>query len=95
VTQGIRINGAYAPSKKAVKEAVAMAVRTKDLSRTTIGSLMAPRVTLVATSIFGNEYDGDVLKAPDGFYTFVGPDENTRRNFFGQVIVKGGKVTIK
>ncbi len=62
--QGIRVNGTFAKSKKAVKEAVAN----------------GDRVRLVATSFFGNEYDGNVLSAPDGMYFFVGPDENTRRS---------------
>lgn len=79
MTQGIRINGDFAPSKKAVREAVAA----------------NQSVRLVATSFFGNEFDGDVNNAPNGTYFIVGPDENTRRNFFGQIIVKDGKVTVK
>ncbi len=79
MTQGIRVNGNFAPSKKAVKEAVAA----------------GNRVSLIATSFFGNEYDGPVTQAPDGLYFFVGPDENNRRNFYGQVIVKNGNVTVK
>ncbi len=80
MTQGIRIKGyEYAKSKKAVKEAVAA----------------GEPVYLVATSFFGNEYDGPISDAPDGFYTFVGPDEQRRRNFFGNIIKQNGKVTVK
>jgi hypothetical protein len=79
MTQGIWVDGNRPKSKKAVKEAVAQGVS----------------VSLEATSMFGNEYDGDVTAAPDGTYYFVGPDPYRLRSFYGQVIVKGGKVTIK
>lgn len=79
MTQGIFVNGQRPKSKKAIKEAVAA------------GEL----VTLEATSVFGNEFAGDVNAAPEGTYYFVGPDPYRARNFYGNVVVKGGKVTIK
>lgn len=79
MTQGIFVNGQRPKSKKAVREAVQA----------------GERVSLEATSWFGNEYDGPVCEAPDGTYFFVGPDPERSRNFFGQVIVKAGKVTVK
>jgi hypothetical protein len=77
--QGIFINGKRPKSKKAVKEACAG----------------FDSVRLEATSMFGNEYDGFVSSAPDGTYTFVGPDPYTKRSFYGNIIVKDGKVTVK
>ena len=72
MTQGIRINGDFAKSKKAVKEAVEA----------------GQSVRLVATSWHGDEYDGPVVHAPVGRYSFVGPDEHNKRNFYGTVEVK-------
>lgn len=89
--QGIRINGTYAKSKKAVKEAVALSVAYRD---NPAGAVVAPRVRLVATSFFGNEYDGNVLDAPDGTYTFVGPDESRDRRFYGTITKKNGVVKV-
>jgi len=82
MTQGIRIKGKYAPSKKAVKEA--LAAEPSDVS-------------LVATSFFGNEYDGPVTEMPiEKMATFVGPDEQRRRNFFGNITRKAdGRIILK
>lgn len=55
----------------------------------------ADQVSLEATSMFGNEYDGPVSEAPDGTYTFVGPDPYTKRMFYGNIVKKGGKVVVK
>ena len=77
--QGVFVNGSRPKSKKAVREAVQA----------------GEYVTLEATSVFGNEYGGSVTNAPDGVYYFVGPDPHTSRKFYGQVIKKGDKVTIK
>ena len=79
MTQGIYVDGRRPPSKKAVKDALAA----------------SRYVSLQATSFFGNEYDGPVDQAPDGTYFFVGPDPERDRRFFGQAIVRDGKVTIK
>lgn len=80
MSQGIFIRGQRPKSKKAVKEAVAA----------------GERVTLEATSVFGNEYDGPVAEAPAGTYNFVGPDPYRARNFYGSVVVKpDGTVTVK
>jgi len=78
--QGIFINGRRPSSKKEVREAVAISPAS---------------VRLEATSLFGNEYDGPVSEAPDGTYFIVGPDPYTKRNFYGQVHVQGGKAAVK
>ena len=44
-------------------------------------------ISLEATSIFGNEYDGILATAPEGTYTFVGPDPYTSRKFYGNITV--------
>jgi len=79
MTQGIFVNYNRPASKKAVKEAVAS----------------GQKVSLEATSFFGNEYDGPIENAPDGTYFFVGPDPQRKRNFFGQIIKSGEKITVK
>lgn len=79
MTQGIFVDGQRPKSKKAVREAVADNPN---------------RVRLEATSIFGNEYDGSVASAPDGFYTFVGPDPARARNYFGNIDKKGEKIKV-
>jgi hypothetical protein len=77
--QGIWINGSRPKSKKAIKEAL----------------IAGDEVSLEATSIFGYEYDGLVADAPEGNYTFVGPDPHNKRNFYGTMTVRSGKVTVK
>jgi hypothetical protein len=77
--QGVWINGSRPKSKKAIKEAL----------------LAGDEVSLEATSVFGNEYDGLVTDAPDGNYTIVGPDPHNKRNFYGTMTVRSGKVTVK
>lgn len=78
--QGLKLLlGERPKSKKAVKEAIA----NHDF------------ICLEATSFYGNEYDGLVYDAPDGSYHFVGPDPFTKRNFYGTITVKGGKVSVK
>ena len=79
MTQGVYVNGIRPKSKKAIKEAL---VNGDDVS-------------LEATSVFGNEYDGPVNTAPNGTYTFVGPDPHRTRNFYGNFVVRDGKVTVK
>lgn len=80
MTQGIWVNGRRPKSKKEVKEAA---------------SIDAAHVSLEATSIFGNEHDGPLTTLPEGTYTFVGPDPRTSRKFFGNVVIRGDKITIK
>ena len=77
--QGIFVNHARPKSKKAVKEAIAA-----DPSR----------VSLEATSMFGNEYDGPISEAPRGSYSFVGPDPYRKRSFYGTITV-ADKITVK
>lgn len=78
--QGVFIDGRRPRSKKEVRELVL----TGDLAR----------VELEATSWFGNEYGGPLNYAPDGAYYFVGPDPHTKRNFYGTITVKDGKVGV-
>jgi hypothetical protein len=71
--QGLFINGRRPKSKKEAKAAI----------------LADPsRVRLEATSYFGNEYDGPVSEAPEGEYSFVGPDPQRTRNFYGNITVR-------
>lgn len=73
--QGIFMRDGQRPkSKKQIREAVAA----------------GQDVYLEATSFFGNEYDGSVQKAPDGRYSFVGPDPHRKRNFYGTIVISGG-----
>lgn len=76
---GIFINGQRPKSKKAIKEAVANGLQ----------------VQLENTSLFGNNYDGSLVNAPTGTYTFVGPDPFTKRNFYGNIVVTDDKVVVK
>lgn len=76
--QGIWINGSRPKSKKQVKEAIASGTS----------------VRLEATSIFGNEYDGLVANAPDGSYTFVGPDPSRDRRFYGTIKKSGTTIKV-
>jgi len=71
-------NGTRFKTKKSLKEAAA--------SKSYIG--------LEATSLFGNEYDGDVQDAPDGTYTVVGPSP-TVRVWYANIIKSQGKVVVK
>lgn len=77
--QGIYVGYNRPASKKAVKEAIA-ADPTK--------------VRLEATSMFGNEYDGPVSEAPQGTYTFVGPDPSTSRKFYGTIKVTSSAIKV-
>jgi hypothetical protein len=78
--QGVFVNYNRPKSKKAVREAVASDPRS---------------VSVEATSMFGNEYDGPVSDMPEGTITFVGPDPHTKRNFYGNIIRQGDKFTVK
>lgn len=79
MTQGVYIEGKRPKSKKAIKEAVAD----------------GKYVTLESTDVFGQGYSGAIENAPNGTHFFVGPDPYTNRKFYGQVVVKEGKITIK
>lgn len=54
------------------------------------------RVYVESTSLFGNEYDGDLNQAPSGTQiSFVGPDPFTKRVYYGTITVTadGAKVS--
>ena len=87
MTQGIYVNDSRPKSKKAVKEAVAAVSARAAILDERSGQYRVPTVSLQATSFFGNEYDGPITDAPDGFYTFVGPDPERARNYFGNIII--------
>lgn len=81
MSQGVFVDGRRPASKKAIKEALAA-----DPSR----------VELEGTSMFGNEYSGPVLSMPESTTAyFVGPDPYTSRKFYGQIVRKGDKVTVR
>lgn len=48
-----------------------------------------------ATSWHGNEFDGSILRAPDGTYSIVGPDPYRDRRWYATVTKRDGKVTVK
>ena len=52
-------------------------------------------VSLEATSLFGNEYDGALEDAPDNTYTVVGPDPYTNRKWYANITKRDGKITVK
>ena len=71
--QGIYLAGQRPVSKVAIKRAVAAG----DVDQ----------VSIEATSMMGNEYDGPLDEAPVGRINFVGPDPYTKRNFYGTINV--------
>jgi len=74
VTQGIYVNYKRPKSKK---EVVA-AVKENPSS-----------VSLEATSLFGNDYDGPITEMPENKMVFVvGPDPYTARNFYLNIVRK-------
>ena len=81
MAQGIFIDGRRPKSKKEIKEAVAQ----------------PSRVQIEATSLIpGTEFDGYADDMPEGkTIYFVGPDPYTSRKFYGQIVRKGGKITVK
>jgi hypothetical protein len=103
--QGIFINGKRPKSKKQVKEACAAisfaeqskhAVKVSVFNTMTIGAVTAakakqraPYLTVEATSLFGNEFDGPVNDLPvGGVVFFVGPDPYRSRKFYGKLVRK-------
>ena len=53
-------------------------------------------ISVEATSMFGNEYDGPLSEAPENTTIhFVGPDPYTSRKFYGTITLTNGNVTIK
>lgn len=77
--QGLYVANQRPASKKAVKEAVA--ANPHD-------------VVLEATSLFGNEFGGPVDMAPDGKYSFVGPDPYNHRKFYGTIDKSGSSIKV-
>ena len=79
--QGLFIHGKRPASKKAVKEAM---------------STEPGIVSIEATSVFGNEYDGPADHLPEGVsVTFVGPGPYTSRKFYGVIKKQGGKLIVQ
>ncbi len=75
--QGIYLAGQRPASKVAIKRAVAAG--DVDL------------ISIEATSMFGNEYDGPLDEAPVGRINFVGPDPYNKRNFYGTIEVRNDR----
>lgn len=76
--QGIFINYNRPKSKKSIKEAL------RDLPAS---------VSIEATSLFGNEYDGPAIEMPEAHWIyFVGPDPSRKRNFYGRIMRLNGKL---
>lgn len=78
--QGLFIDGRRPKSKKEIKEAVKAG--------------QWDRVSVEATSFFGNEYDGPLVTAPLGDIYFVGPDPHTKRNFYGRITVHADQIVV-
>lgn len=76
---GIFVNGRSSVFRPKSKKAIKEAIAANE------------QVHLENTGLFGG-YDGPLTDAPDGTYTFVGPDPYTNRKFYGNIIVAGGKV---
>ena len=80
--QGIWLNGQRPKSKKAIR----LAAEAGEIDG----------LIIEATSMFGNEFGGFAADLPDGVTIyFVGPDPHTKRNFYGQLFRKNGKLVVK
>jgi hypothetical protein len=77
---GVYVKGRHVESKKAIKAAVAE----------NPGS-----VAVHDTSVFYVGVEGRLTDLPDGTYTFVGPCPYTSRKYYGNLVVKAGKYTVK
>lgn len=80
MTQGIFIAGKRPASKKQIKEAIAENPHL---------------VSIEATSLFGNDYQGPVegLRPGQTVY-FVGPDPQTSRKFYGTICKSGERIVV-
>ena len=79
--QGVFIDGRRPRSKKEVKDTIAAD---------------PVRVSVEATSVFGNEFDGTVTDLKDGAsVSFVGPDPYTKRNFYGTIEKRGERIVVR
>jgi hypothetical protein len=78
--QGVFVNGERPRTKKELSGFIG-AGNTRDVS-------------LEATSLFGNEYDGPLCNAPDGSYHVVGPDPYTKRSWYATITVNGESVRV-
>lgn len=80
--QGLFVDGNRPSSKKQVRDVLALG--------------QPERISIEATSFFGNEYDGELVDAPVGTKVdFVGPDPYRSRKFYGRLSVteKGVKLS--
>ena len=80
MTQGIYVDGNRPKTKKELKDAIAANVL---------------EVSLEATSMFGNEYDGCLNEAPSGNYYVVGPDPYRSRKWYAHIAISGTKIVVK
>lgn len=93
MTQGIHIYGPGREGNSHKKFAGRPASKTAVKRMLAAGH--ASGIHLEATSMFGNEYDGPITEAPDGTYTFVGPDPYAKRDFYGTIVKSGDTITVK
>jgi hypothetical protein len=99
VMQGVFINGRRPKSKAEIKRAVAV-LNEPMPHPLTFGAVLSskhprPRVTIEATSMGGNEFGGEVQSLPVGIKVkFVGPCPYTKRNFYGTIEWKSGKLKV-
>lgn len=80
MTQAISMGGNFIKTKKQLKD---------------IAKANPEFIELIATSVFGNEYDGFLDKAPAGQYYVVGPDAWRDRKWYAQIIVTQSPFTVK
>jgi hypothetical protein len=65
-------------------------------SKKAIKTADAADISIEGTSMFGGDYDGPALEAPEGkSISFVGPDPYTKRSFYGTLLRKGNTLIIK
>ena len=74
--QIIEVDGQVPTSLEAIKQAVAD---------------NPGRVSVIATSVFGNEYDGPLSDMPEGEVACVGPDGEENRDFYFNLISREGR----
>lgn len=52
-------------------------------------------VLLEGTSIFGDEYTGPLMSAPDGDYYIAGPDPYRDRRWYAHIVKHGDQIGVK
>ena len=68
--------------------------RLKSKSALKVAVKMQDEVSLEATSMFGNEYDGDLYSAPDGTDYVGGPDPYKNRKWYATIKKSGDTIKV-